>query len=75
MFLINWLFLNLIKAKEYIGDILPKEYDDDKKSMLEGFLESSGIKLLKYEKSELDQIINTIMNLTPNYEEQEVKIF
>jgi hypothetical protein len=43
--------------------------------MLEGLFEKCGIRLFKYEKSELDQIINIMMNLTPNYEEQEVNGF
>ena len=62
---INSIFL---KAKEFIA-VLPKEYDDNKKSLLEGQFQKCGIKLLKYEKSELDQMINIIMNLSPKYEE------
>jgi hypothetical protein len=41
--------------------------------MLEGFFQNCGIKLLKYDKSELDQMINIIMNLKPIFAEHQVK--
>ena len=59
--------------KEFIA-VVPREYDEAKRNLLKEYLESCGLKLLRYE-NELDQILNTIMNMKSKDDEEDVTVF